>query len=208
MTVAEASAHVAGLSLGVVGARDLRGRAARDREPPSLLARRRPRLPDARARRARRLSGGEAQRIRLASQLGSELSGVMYVLDEPSIGLHAARQRAPHRDACGACAISATASSSSSTTRRRSAPPTTSSTSARRRARSAARSIFDGPAGGARARAPASPAQYLSGKRRIEVPSERRAPARRGSPSRARASTTSRTSTSASRSASSPPSPA
>ncbi len=35
------------------------------------------------------LSGGEAQRLRLASQLGSELSGVMYVLDEPSIGLHA-----------------------------------------------------------------------------------------------------------------------
>jgi excinuclease ABC subunit A len=35
------------------------------------------------------LSGGEGQRIRLASQLGSELSGVMYVLDEPSIGLHA-----------------------------------------------------------------------------------------------------------------------
>jgi len=35
------------------------------------------------------LSGGEAQRIRLASQVGSELSGVTYVLDEPSIGLHA-----------------------------------------------------------------------------------------------------------------------
>ena len=34
------------------------------------------------------LSGGEAQRIRLASQIGSGLSGVMYVLDEPSIGLH------------------------------------------------------------------------------------------------------------------------
>lgn len=34
------------------------------------------------------LSGGEAQRIRLASQLGSELTGVMYILDEPSIGLH------------------------------------------------------------------------------------------------------------------------
>src|SRR5690606_10345568 len=34
------------------------------------------------------LSGGEAQRIRLASQVGSELTGVIYVLDEPSIGLH------------------------------------------------------------------------------------------------------------------------
>jgi excinuclease ABC subunit A len=34
------------------------------------------------------LSGGEAQRIRLASQIGSGLSGVLYVLDEPSIGLH------------------------------------------------------------------------------------------------------------------------
>ena len=45
------------------------------------------------------LSGGEAQRIRLASQLGSELSGVMYVLDEPSIGLHPARQHAPREDA-------------------------------------------------------------------------------------------------------------
>ncbi|WP_428266148.1 excinuclease ABC subunit UvrA [Haliangium sp.] len=39
-------------------------------------------------RTASTLSGGEAQRIRLASQLGSELSGVLYVLDEPSIGLH------------------------------------------------------------------------------------------------------------------------
>ena len=40
------------------------------------------------ARRAGTLSGGEAQRIRLATQIGSGLSGVLYVLDEPSIGLH------------------------------------------------------------------------------------------------------------------------
>ncbi|MCY3770022.1 MAG: excinuclease ABC subunit UvrA [Gammaproteobacteria bacterium] len=40
------------------------------------------------ARSAETLSGGEAQRIRLASQIGSGLVGVMYVLDEPSIGLH------------------------------------------------------------------------------------------------------------------------
>ena len=39
------------------------------------------------------LSGGEAQRIRLASQVGSELTGVTYVLDEPSIGLHARDHR-------------------------------------------------------------------------------------------------------------------
>ena len=39
-------------------------------------------------RKAATLSGGEAQRIRLATQIGSALSGVLYVLDEPSIGLH------------------------------------------------------------------------------------------------------------------------
>lgn len=41
------------------------------------------------SRKANTLSGGESQRIRLASQIGTGLSGVLYVLDEPSIGLHA-----------------------------------------------------------------------------------------------------------------------
>ncbi|HMM11582.1 MAG TPA: excinuclease ABC subunit UvrA [Bacteroidales bacterium] len=45
-------------------------------------------------RPANTLSGGEAQRIRLATQIGSQLTGVMYILDEPSIGLH---QRDNHR---------------------------------------------------------------------------------------------------------------
>ncbi len=45
-------------------------------------------------RPARTLSGGEAQRIRLATQIGSQLTGITYVLDEPSIGLH---QRDNHR---------------------------------------------------------------------------------------------------------------
>ena len=39
-------------------------------------------------RSAETLSGGEAQRIRLATQIGSQLTGVLYILDEPSIGLH------------------------------------------------------------------------------------------------------------------------
>jgi len=40
------------------------------------------------SRRADTLSGGESQRIRLATQIGSQLTGVLYVLDEPTIGLH------------------------------------------------------------------------------------------------------------------------
>lgn len=46
------------------------------------------------SRRSGTLSGGEAQRIRLASQIGSRLAGVLYILDEPSIGLH---QRDNHK---------------------------------------------------------------------------------------------------------------
>jgi excinuclease ABC subunit A len=58
------------------------------------------------ARASGTLSGGESQRIRLASQIGSSLTGVLYVLDEPSIGLH---QRDNERllTTSSACAISA-----------------------------------------------------------------------------------------------------
>ena len=44
------------------------------------------------SRSAGTLSGGEAQRIRLATQIGSRLTGVLYILDEPSIGLTSTRQ--------------------------------------------------------------------------------------------------------------------
>ena len=88
MTVAEASAHIGGLSLGS-SARAICEGALREIEGRLRF------LIDVGLdyltleRSGPTLSGGEAQRIRLASQLGSELSGVMYVLDEPSIGLHA-----------------------------------------------------------------------------------------------------------------------
>ena len=51
------------------------------------------------ARAAATLSGGEAQRIRLATQIGSGLTGVLYVLDEPSHRPAPARQPPPHRHA-------------------------------------------------------------------------------------------------------------
>ena len=60
-------------------------------------------------RSAETLSGGEAQRIRLASQIGSGLTGVMYVLDEPTHRPAPARQRPPDRHAAATCATSATA---------------------------------------------------------------------------------------------------
>ncbi len=51
------------------------------------------------SRAAGTLSGGEAQRIRLATQIGSSLMGVLYILDEPSIGLHQRDNDRHDRDA-------------------------------------------------------------------------------------------------------------
>ena len=76
-------------------------------------------------RSAATLSGGEGQRIRLATQIGANLTGVLYVLDEPSIGLHQ-RDNRKLLARCRVFATSATPSSSSSTTRKPSASPTTS----------------------------------------------------------------------------------
>jgi excinuclease ABC subunit A len=90
MTVLEASKHVEGLAKALPAAsRSISEGAVRE-----VLSRLRFLLNVGLdyltlGRAGPSLSGGEAQRIRLASQLGSDLSGVMYVLDEPSIGLHA-----------------------------------------------------------------------------------------------------------------------
>ena len=68
-------------------------------------------------RAAGTLSGGEAQRLRLATQIGSQLVGVLYILDEPSIGLHQ-RDNGGSSGRSSGFATSATPCSSSSTTSR------------------------------------------------------------------------------------------
>ncbi len=73
---------------------------------------------------AARCRGGESQRIRLASQIGSGLSGVLYVLDEPSRSASTSATTTACSRRSSACATSATPCSSSSMTRTRSAPPT------------------------------------------------------------------------------------
>jgi len=87
MTVRDALSFIKGLDLnereGLIASRVLREVTDRlsflDRVGLSYLALDRPSLS---------LSGGEGQRVRLATQIGSSLTGVLYVLDEPSIGLH------------------------------------------------------------------------------------------------------------------------
>ena len=141
------------------------------------------------ARAARTLSGGEAQRIRLATQIGSSLVGVLYILDEPSIGLH-------QRD---------NAKLIGTLERLRDLGNTVIVVEHDEGTMRSADHIVDlGPGAGehgghvvaegppeAVISEPASlTGQYLTGERSIEVPDERRKPARRAASSGAPASTT------------------
>jgi excinuclease ABC subunit A len=86
--------------------RDRGPRAEGNPRAAEIPGRRRPGISHPRPR-LRHALGGESQRIRLASQIGSGLTGVLYVLDEPSIGLHQ-RDNARLWKRCGGCATSAT----------------------------------------------------------------------------------------------------
>jgi ABC-type iron transport system FetAB ATPase subunit len=90
------------------------------------------------------LSGGEAQRIRLAAQLGSNLQGVCYVLDEPTIGLHPRDNQILLKRWAKPERARATRWWWWSTTKTPSAAPTTSSTSAPAPASAAARLVAQG----------------------------------------------------------------
>ena len=121
-------------------------------------------------RSAETLSGGEAQRIRLASQIGSGLVGVMYILDEPSIGLHQRdNQRLLgtliHLRDIGNTVIVVEHDEEAIS------PPTTSSTSDRAPACTAARSSPKGtPDEIQQADTKSLTGQYLSGRRAFEMP--------------------------------------
>jgi excinuclease ABC subunit A len=133
-------------------------------------------------RAAATLSGGEAQRIRLATQIGSALVGVSYVLDEPSIGLHQ-RDNTKLIGTLERLRDLGNTVWSSSTTSRRCSRPTTSSTSARAPASTAATSSPR-----ARQQVMANPksltGQFLSGKRSIAVPTAAHADRPRRDPRR------------------------
>ena len=157
----------------------------------ALPRRRRARLPHARPR-GRSLSGGEAQRIRLATQIGSRLVGVLYILDEPRSACTSATTRvcSPRsrelRD-LGNTVIVVEHDEETMQRRRPRDRPRARRRQARRRGRSPrARSTRS-----SRTRT-RSPASYLSGELRIPVPASAPRGRRRGTgfASRARASTT------------------
>ena len=125
------------------------------------------------ARPAPSLSGGEMQRIRLAAQVGSGLCGVLYVLDEPTIGLHP-RDNRRLLDAMKKLRDLGNTLLVVEHDREVIATPTNCSTSVRGRAGRAARSSPSGtPSEVARAAA-RSPAPICRGGRRFAVPANRR----------------------------------
>jgi excinuclease ABC subunit A len=123
-------------------------------------------------RTAGTLSGGEAQRIRLATQIGSQLMGVLYVLDEPSIGLHQ-RDNARLIRTCKGCATWATPSWWWSMTRTRCARPTGLWTWGRARA-GRRLVVAEGPPELICANEGSLTGAYLSGRMRIPLPQKRR----------------------------------
>ena len=140
-------------------------------------------------RNAGTLAGGEAQRIRLASQIGSGLVGVLYVLDEPSIGLH---QRDNQRLIE---TLDAAAQSRQHGDRRRARRGDDPGRRPRRRHRPGAGEhggeiIVSGTVKDLMKSKASITGQYLSGKRKIEVPQLRREPGDSMVAVRARASTT------------------
>ena len=88
LSIGEAAKVLEAFELERARSPDRRAGDQGDQRPHGLLARCRPRLPQRCLGTPATLAGGEAQRIRLAIQIGSGLVGVLYVLDEPSIGLH------------------------------------------------------------------------------------------------------------------------
>ena len=88
LPIARALVTVRNWEFGERETADRRPRAGRDPPAPGVPLGGGPGLPRAWTARRPRSPAGEAQRIRLATQIGSKLRGVLYVLDEPSIGLH------------------------------------------------------------------------------------------------------------------------
>ena len=138
------------------------------------------------------LSGGEAQRIRLATQIGSKLMGVLYVLDEPSIGLHAKDNRKlietleAMRDLGNTVVV---VEHDEETIRSR----TASWTSGPGAGIHGGEVVGEGTAAELAAFPRSLTGKYLSGELRIETPRARRTGTGRSSPSSARGRTTSRT---------------
>ena len=120
------------------------------------------------------LSGGEAQRIRLATQIGSSLMGVLYILDEPSIGLHQRDNAQADRNASRASGTSAIPCSSSSTTRRRSARPTGSLDIGPGAGEHGGEIVAAGPIDAILREPRSITGAYLRGERAVPIPAKRR----------------------------------